>query len=289
MQQMTKARKFQPLALINQKLRGLEAFESNNDMPPPIPANLVRPDGRGPVPPVPVKEHAPVDPEELVSRAHWQRPSGFDSCADPLCGKRLGNANGQINCRHCGKLFCEEHTMYQMKLSRSAQHEPVRGVWCRVCETCFKSRAGYNDHNGFERNHSEFFKSVRRKVVDKRYLDTSRLETRLTRLTQLLANPPPPDENQSAGNLLWSSFAGNKTHLRSLEQSIVPWEDDATVPQCPFCQQPFSQYSLRRHHCRICGRVVCGDPLTACSDEIGLDVDISKYFIIISHCIANGA
>ena len=38
--------------------------------------------------------------------------------------------------------------MYQMKLSRSAQHEPVRGLWYRVCETCFKSREGYNDHNG---------------------------------------------------------------------------------------------------------------------------------------------
>src|SRR5699024_679710 len=38
--------------------------------------------------------------------------------------------------------------MYQMKLSRSAQHEPVRGLWSRVCETCYKSREGYNDHNG---------------------------------------------------------------------------------------------------------------------------------------------
>lgn len=38
--------------------------------------------------------------------------------------------------------------MYQMKLSRSAQHEPVRGFWCRVCETCYKSREGYNDHKG---------------------------------------------------------------------------------------------------------------------------------------------
>jgi hypothetical protein len=28
--------------------------------------------------------------------------------------------------RHCGKLFCDAHTMYQMKLSMSAQWEPVR-------------------------------------------------------------------------------------------------------------------------------------------------------------------
>lgn len=40
--------------------------------------------------------------------------------------------------------------MYQMKLSRSAHPEPVRGIWCRVCETCYKSRDGYNDTKGKE-------------------------------------------------------------------------------------------------------------------------------------------
>ena len=162
--------------------------------------------------------------------------------------------------------------MYQMKLSRSAQHEPVRGLWYRVCETCYKTRAGYNDHTGFERNHFEYFKTTRRKDVDKQYLETSRLETRLTRLTQLLAEPPPPDPKQRT---IWSSISGDKDHTRTLEQSIVPWEEDASVAECPFCQQPFSQYALRRHHCRICGRVVCGDPATVCSSEIGLDVDKS--------------
>lgn len=273
---MTKAKKFQPLLLINQKLRGLETFESNNDIPITTTTQTPRPDGRGSPQIAPTKELPSIDPEELVTRTHWQRPSGFDACGDPMCGKRLGPANGQINCRHCGKLFCEEHTMYQMKLSRSAQHEPVRGVWCRVCETCFKSRPGYNDHNGYERQHTEFFKSARRKIVDKQYLETSRLETRLTRLTQLLADPPPLEQSQNTSQMIWSSFAGNKAQLRTLEQSIVPWEDDLSVNQCPFCHQPFSQYSLRRHHCRICGRVVCGDPETACSDEIGLDVDTSK-------------
>lgn len=166
--------------------------------------------------------------------------------------------------------------MYQMKLSRSAQHEPVRGLWCRVCETCYKSRPGYNDHHGLERNHFDFFSKARRKNVDKQYLETSRLETRLTRLTQLLADPPPMEQSQSASTYLWASIAGSKSQMRALEQSVVPWEDDTTVSECPFCHQPFSQYSFRRHHCRICGRVVCGDPNTACSAEIGLDVATSE-------------
>ena len=273
---MKRAKKFQPLQLLNQKLRGLEVFESNNEAPPQSVPTMPHHESRGaspsPVPPPPAAAPSSPDPDDIITRAHWQRPTGQDSCSDPMCGKRLGAANGQINCRNCGKLFCDEHTMYQMKLSRSAQHEPVRGLWYRVCETCYKTREGYNDHTGFERSHFEYFKATRRKIVDKQYLETSRLETRLTRLTQLLADPPPPDPKQRT---IWSAVSGDKDHIRALEQTIVPWENDASIAECPFCQQPFSQYGLRRHHCRICGRIVCADPATGCSRDIGLNVDKS--------------
>jgi len=276
---MVKAKKFQPLQMLNQKLRGLEVFESNNDAPP-LTVGTPPQGSRGASPaPAPTQTPRPTDsvpdPDDIVNKLHWQRSSGYDQCCDPMCGKRLGGAVGSVNCRHCGKLFCDEHTLYQMRLSRSAQHEPVRGLWYRVCETCYKTREGYNDHNGAERNHFDYFKSVRRRIVDKQYLETSRLETRLTRLTQLLADPPP-DPNASASNMFWSSVTGSKPHIKALEQTVVPWQEDADVNECPFCHQPFSQYSFRRHHCRTCGRVVCADPATACSSEIGLDVDTSK-------------
>ena len=139
---MVKAKKFQPLAVLNQKLKGLDVFESNDT-----------PTSSEPTPvssPALLKSLEPerVDPDEVVTRAHWQRSGPNDVCSEPICGRRLNSTNGKVNCRKCGKLFCEDHTMYQMKLSRSAQHEPVRGLWCRVCETCYKSRDGYNDHNG---------------------------------------------------------------------------------------------------------------------------------------------
>ncbi|KAK3664935.1 carboxypeptidase Y-deficient [Elasticomyces elasticus] len=276
-QQMVKTKKFQPLQMLNQKLRGLDIFESNNEIPPPptaTPPQGSRGASPAPLPPPPRVAETPLEPDDVVVKSHWQQASGHDGCADPMCGKRLGANNGQVNCRHCGKLFCDEHTMYQMKLSRSAQHEPVRGLWYRVCETCYKTRDGYNHHNGAERNHFDFFQAKRRKTVDKQYLETSRLETRLTRLTQLLADPPPPESGQGS---LWSSLVGdNKSRLRALEQTVVPWQEDVEVNECPFCRQPFSQYSFRRHHCRTCGRVVCGDPATACSTELGLDVDTSR-------------
>lgn len=283
-QQVTKAKKFQPLAVLNQKLKGLDVFESNDDLvrstSPALRRDSTIPDQRAQrarsVSPAPAPKPAPsVDPDEVVSKQHWQRKSGNDYCSDPACGKKLGTtSNGIVNCRHCGKLFCDEHTMYQMKLSRSAQHEPVRGFWCRVCETCFKSREGYNDNHGVERDKFDAFSRIRQRTVGKRSMEVTRLETRLSRLTQLLANPP---EDPSQTTKRWSITAwGQNDPKKLLEQTIVTWENDADVLRCPYCQQDFSQYTFRRHHCRTCGKVVCGDPATGCSSMLALNVATSK-------------
>ncbi|KAM0499830.1 hypothetical protein ACHAP8_005438 [Fusarium lateritium] len=262
--QVLKAKRFQPLSLINQKLRGLDVFESNESVPVAPPMSTAA--GKNPL-------EGPIDPDDLITRHHWQRSTSYDSCTDPTCGRSLGPLNGSINCRHCGRLFCEEHTMYQMKLSRSAKHEPVRGYWARVCETCFKSREGYNDHQGVLTDHTNAIVEIRRKKVERQNLEISRLEKRLTKLTKLLANPPE-NLTQTNGSLLGpvTSLAGQKNARKLIEQSVVTWEEDATVSKCPFCQQEFGSWTFRRHHCRICGRVVCGDPQTGCSSEVGLNV-----------------
>ncbi|KAJ4289345.1 carboxypeptidase Y-deficient [Collariella sp. IMI 366227] len=255
--QVYKAKRFQPLSLLHQKLRGVEAFESNETQPMPAataPGRTVE---------------TVIDPEELIIRKHWQRPNGNDACTDPLCDKKLGPLSGSVNCRKCGRLFCEEHTMYQMKLSRSAAHEPVRGVWCRVCETCYKSREGYNDHNGLTRDHTADFAAIRAKKVERQRLEVQRLEKRLTKLTRLLAEAPPETATNSG---LLAPLAGQRSQRKAIEQSVVTWEDDAAVPKCPFCKQEFRSWTFRRHHCRMCGRVVCADPETGCSSEVGLNV-----------------
>ncbi|PIG89608.1 vacuolar segregation protein (Pep7) [Aspergillus arachidicola] len=264
--QMEKARRFQPLAVLNQKLKGLDVFESNDNLQ--TFAGPSRPSGpiQAPAP----EQPKPLDPDDIITKDHWQARGLYDVCLEPSCGKRLNATNGCVNCRKCGKLFCEEHTMYQMKLSRSAQHEPVRGLWCRVCETCYKSREGYNDHNGLVRDRTDDFKSARKQTVDKAFLEVSRLEKRLTRLTQLLASLPV-EQIQSNTSKIWS-IAWQNDQRKALEQTVVSWQDDSSVLRCPFCQQDFTSYTFRRHHCRTCGRVVCGDPTTGCSTEVPLSI-----------------
>jgi len=274
---MEKAKKFQPLAVLNQKLKGLDVFESNDAPTPPQSTSHSANNSTTHV----VYEPAPRrDPEEEVTRAHWQRPGYRDACSDPTCRRplssqiALGGGASPVNCRQCGRIFCEEHTMYQMKLSRQAKHDPTRGIWCRVCETCYKSRDGYLDHHGYERDHFHDFAKIRRKRVDREHMEITRLEKRMTKLTSLLADPPPPEDTPGSGG--WFGLSAAKNQRKVLEQSIITWEEDAKVTNCPFCQQEFSTYTFRRHHCRMCGRVVCSDPKTECSTEVGLNVSAGQ-------------
>ncbi|BEJ03441.1 hypothetical protein CcaverHIS641_0106160 [Cutaneotrichosporon cavernicola] len=43
---------------------------------------------------------------------------------------------------------------------------------------------------------------------------------------------------------------------RAEEQRIVKWEPDSEVRKCRICAAAFS-LSTRKHHCRLCGRIVC--------------------------------
>ncbi|KOS23170.1 Vacuolar segregation protein PEP7 [Escovopsis weberi] len=274
--QVLKAKRFQPLSLINMKLRGLDVFESNESNPaPPAPTASTAAAAAavaGAALKLPLDPS--VDPDEVITQGHWQRSTPYDLCTDPACGRGLGPINGSINCRKCGRLFCEEHTMYQMKLSRSANHEPVRGYWARVCETCYKSREGYNDHDGALVDHTSSFVEARRKRLERQNLEVSRLEKRLTKLTRLLVASPEALAPPATASLLGpvSSLTGQKNARKAIEQSVVTWEEDDKVSQCPFCHQEFGSWTFRRHHCRVCGRVVCGDPQTSCSSEVSLNV-----------------
>ncbi|KAF2186434.1 FYVE-domain-containing protein [Zopfia rhizophila CBS 207.26] len=44
---------------------------------------------------------------------------------------------------------------------------------------------------------------------------------------------------------------------RDSEIVLPPWQPDSDVRQCPVCSNPFTWIN-RKHHCRKCGRVVCG-------------------------------
>ncbi|KAF6765087.1 hypothetical protein DFP72DRAFT_870078 [Ephemerocybe angulata] len=66
-----------------------------------------------------------------------------------------------------------------------------------------------------------------------------------------------------AGDLWRGVVTGNQDKardIRAAEQRITPWEEDNTVSKCPLCQASFHPLTCRKHHCRLCGKIVCSLP-----------------------------
>lgn len=71
--------------------------------------------------------------------------------------------------------------------------------------------------------------------------------------------------NNSSG--LWRGVVsgglndGGKQDIRAAEQRITPWQDDAVVSKCPLCEASFHPLTSRKHHCRLCGQIICSLPI----------------------------
>lgn len=206
---------------------------------------------------------------DVVTRDHWHTETENALCSIVSCQKPLILKVDRINCRKCGKLFCNVHTLYQIKLSKDAQHDPLYGIWSRVCKHCYEERQGYMDTNGPIIDHFAEFKYQRKQAIHKINLYTNRLEKRLSKLTELLTSNLV---NEPITNSFFKFIASFKSNKRALEQTVVSWEDDLSVTNCPFCKCSFN-YNNRKHHCRLCGKVVCDNIKTRCSSKIQLDME----------------
>ncbi|KAF9102023.1 carboxypeptidase Y-deficient [Mortierella sp. GBA35] len=232
--------------------------------------------------------------DAVVTKRHWVRESERDVCFQPNCDKGLGIRFGRQHCRSCGKLFCETHSSFQIKLDAQARHD-TNGLWCRVCETCFVKTKKAEDGlhaGGVRRSLTTDFLSIRIKSAEKKHLEVNRLEKRIEKLAQIhqqydlgvssspvVSSPTPSFSSISSatGSVrakgLFRSVTSRGQQLKASEQAIVKWEDDSTVPACYICFSIFNRYGNRKHHCRLCGRVICDN----CSKKTPLYLSMSSY------------
>ncbi|KAI9217158.1 FYVE zinc finger-domain-containing protein, partial [Blastocladiella britannica] len=54
-----------------------------------------------------------------------------------------------------------------------------------------------------------------------------------------------------------SPTSDGESPTAAIPRSPQPWVPDAQAPACHHCHKRFS-WTVRRHHCRLCGNVVCG-------------------------------
>ncbi|KAI9217202.1 hypothetical protein BC828DRAFT_391779 [Blastocladiella britannica] len=89
---------------------------------------------------------------------------------------------------------------------------------------------------------TKLFQRRRKIFIDRAHLESNRLHSRLEMLLQVGSNP-----------------SLTLPQLKEAEQTLVVWEPDDVSPTCRICVQPFSYLNLKfKHHCRTCGRLVCG-------------------------------
>lgn len=62
---------------------------------------------------------------------------------------------------------------------------------------------------------------------------------------------------------LWRGVIGSAEvhNIRAAEQRITPWQDDTDVAKCPLCLTSFHPLTNRKHHCRLCGQIICSLPV----------------------------
>ncbi|CAE6437443.1 hypothetical protein ACGC1H_004416 [Rhizoctonia solani] len=169
-------------------------------------------------------------------------------------------------------------------LSRASSASPSpANTGGTACSRPAPYRAGFQP-KGVYRHRTEEFEAIRAKKIDGKRTEEKRLTRRLEKLIDLHFSskekdaPPPPNRRASSffdldladlkgksANELWrgvveSKAAQQERAIRTAEQSITKWEDDKDAAACPICTTSFHPLTNRKHHCRLCGRIVCSLP-----------------------------
>ncbi|CAR27961.1 hypothetical protein ZYGR_0N04480 [Zygosaccharomyces rouxii] len=199
---------------------------------------------------------------QQIVKNHWQRPDSYGRAVCQECGSSSKKSNAFINCRKCGLIYCNLHCKNIIKLNTDAQYDPLHGKWYACCYRCFSERPGYNDYGSFVDKTSSFIGLRETKNEDKR-LRLLQLENRLVRLVNGIASI----HAKCKSSILMSFTMRNEAS--ELERTVTPWRNDRGVLDCSVCFKPFG-LTLWKHHCRLCGNIVCNRDETGCSSEISL-------------------
>lgn len=86
-------------------------------------------------------------------------------------------------------------------------------------------------------DHTSAFKKIRDAHLNHYVVETNKLIIRLTKLVNVDVFKDPLKQKE-------------------FEKSVVPWAPDSAINLCLTCGKPFN-IGRRRHHCRLCGAIVC--------------------------------
>ncbi|CCF58092.1 hypothetical protein KAFR_0D04440 [Kazachstania africana CBS 2517] len=197
--------------------------------------------------------------KKQIKRDHWVKYVPNSSLCSH-CNRLLSKSTRPLNCRKCGNIFCKMHCTNIVKLNIDAKYDPINGKWFHCCHDCYTSKPGYKDF-GASADLTDDYISLRNSRREDRSLQKLQLENRLVHLADGLIRV-----NKKYKGKPYYAFK-RRNDISDLERSITPWKEDKHVSRCHICQQPFGLLS-RKHHCRLCGSIVCDSISRRCSNQV---------------------
>lgn len=230
-----------------------------------------------------------------LTRSHWKLPNTTKPsyCSHKDCKKQLNVKNGVVNCRKCGKLFCNQHTTYKVRLSNGPQpqklpiYDSVNGAFARACESCFLSRPALVEGTQANlRDVTDTFRKKRSEHIEEKKWEKLKLQRRFLKLVTLLLQCYLWHVDLSQSVFLYFADKGPYSTEKMLEAEkevvgVENWQNDAEITHCPLCFVKFN-FLIRKHHCRLCGQVVSDtafntdDPRMSCSLQVPVSLVLRK-------------
>ena len=195
---------------------------------------------------------------------HFIRPSNGMKCSDPRCHHKVGLKHGAINCSKCGRIYCSEHCQIPLKLNVNLEVvdcNSLDGIWSKCCLQCLNDFDGWSGVIGNVPlvDKTNDFNRMRKTKREEESLRNLVLERRVEKVFSWIV-----DTFNSSGRF-------SESELRAFETQLTDWQDGHSVSECPICHTEFG-FFIRKHHCRICGNIVCGDLKKGCSMVIPLGI-----------------
>lgn len=221
-----------------------------------------------------------------VSRTHWVQPLGNNICNFDDCTKVLNVKNGIVNCRKCGQLYCNEHTDFKVKLRNPTGDEKVpqydrNGIMSKCCQMCYFNKPDLiKGTDGNLKDLTDSFKTLRKQKLEMNQLICDKLIRKFIKLVNLLCDVYY-NQRQETSILSYFQPKIDNHWLQEKQREIVGydnWQDDKLVNNCYICMVQFN-IMMRKHHCRLCGKVVCDDKFSErqdCSLLVPLPMILSR-------------
>lgn len=199
--------------------------------------------------------------------SHYKRPTKGMKCSYPTCNVKAGLKNSLVNCPKCGNLYCSNHCNILLKLNSNLEiinQFSKNGIICKCCLHCLDNFNGWNNVIGNLNliDKTNEFKKIRISKNNENDLNNLILEKRFEKIFNWLI-------------INYSNLTPNS--LNSFENDLCNWKSNNQFNKCKICNVTFN-FFIRKHHCRICGDVVCGNISKGCSMivPIGIIFDLMK-------------